>query len=182
MYKYSCVIDANGYYKDFVLVVDDEVQHHLLQYYEMLIDTDAPIGFTKPKWNGSAWVEGATDSEIAVIAPTLDEVKAAKKAEIAAARYKDTCGILEINGKPYHIAGDARTAFLGTLAAFQAGALTETVWKLADGTFTTLDTDGFMTVVTAALNYIESCFNREKTLIAAVDACATVATVKAINY
>lgn len=114
--------------------------------------------------------------------PTLEELKEAKKAEIASARYEASSDTLEIAGKSYHIDSDARTAFLGTLAAFQTGALTETVWKLADGTFTTLDSAGFMAVITSVLEYIETCFSREKALIALTDAATSAEDLAGITW
>lgn len=86
--KYSCVVDANGYYKTLVLEVlrkkiDGteawEVQHYELQDGESLVPrtddcrqpTERPhvgaVGFVRPKWNAdtSTWVEGAMAQEIA---------------------------------------------------------------------------------------------------------------------
>lgn len=76
-YKYQCVIDKDSFYKEFVLVFIAEeietVQHYELQEGEVLIDSGRPPlmkihaesnGFIKSKWNGSEWVEGATDEEI----------------------------------------------------------------------------------------------------------------------
>lgn len=87
-YKYSCVIDSEGFYKEFVIVdtiveTDPEtghtetvesVSHYTMQEGENLIDCEcAPLrkvhaeadGFIKPKWDGTEWVEGATEEEIA---------------------------------------------------------------------------------------------------------------------
>jgi len=78
-YKYCCVIDSNGYYKEFVVVCINEDGTETVYSYEMqegesLIECSlAPVkkdhaeseGFIKPKWNGSEWVEGATDEETA---------------------------------------------------------------------------------------------------------------------
>lgn len=87
-YKHSCVIDANFIYKTLVLVLlvqadqgqgeeqEWKVQNYTLAEGEQLIDTTTPImrphagaaGFVSPKWDSdtSAWVEGATEEEIAV--------------------------------------------------------------------------------------------------------------------
>lgn len=76
--KFCCVIDSEGFYKEFVIVHIkngvEEVYHYEMQEGESLVDCDcAPNmkvhtdadGFVKPKWNGTEWVEGATDTEIA---------------------------------------------------------------------------------------------------------------------
>lgn len=75
-YKYLCVIDADDYYKTFVLVLykpEMEIQHYTLLGGERLADTMPPTmrvhagsgGFIKPRWETGAWAEGATSAEIA---------------------------------------------------------------------------------------------------------------------
>ena len=83
-YKYCCVVDADGSYKTFVLVLleqsegsktTESVQGYTLTAGERLIDTAPPTkrehagtaGFVKPRWdeNDETWVEGATDEELA---------------------------------------------------------------------------------------------------------------------
>lgn len=74
-YKHCCVIDKENFYVEFVLIENGEIQRYTLKNGETLIDCDlAPVfkeyansvGFIKPKWNGTEWVEGATAEEIAV--------------------------------------------------------------------------------------------------------------------
>ena len=112
-YKHSCVIDANFIYKTFVLVLltqanqgeeqEWKVQNYTLSEGEQLVDTAPPTirphagaaGLISPKWdtNTSAWVEAATEEEIAAWeaehpdpnAKTLEELRADKEAEISAA-------------------------------------------------------------------------------------------------
>ena len=104
--KSCCVIDAQGFYKAYVLVqTDDEKQNvvgYTLQAGEMLVDSDTTpdrkqhaggAGFVKPRWDESAaaWVEGATAEELAAWEAehpdpvSLEEKRAAKHAEISAA-------------------------------------------------------------------------------------------------
>ena len=83
-YKHSCVIDAQNLYKTFVLVLlveneehqqEEQIQYYTLQEGEQLLDTAPPAmrpyagaaGFVSPKWDTStsAWVEAATEKEIA---------------------------------------------------------------------------------------------------------------------
>lgn len=83
-YKHSCVVDADGAYKTFVLVLLEQnkegetienVQGYTLTEGEQLIDTAPPAmrqhagtsGFITPKWDSgtSAWTEGATAEQIA---------------------------------------------------------------------------------------------------------------------
>ena len=65
-YKYACVVNAEGYYVDFVLVVADQVQYYAQQPGEALIDSACPVGdFCRPRWTGNAWEETATPEELA---------------------------------------------------------------------------------------------------------------------
>lgn len=77
--KSRCVIDAQGFYKRYVLVHIDNGEQtvigHRLQVGETLVDSVTPdkkrhtgsAGFVKPRWDETAesWVEGATAEELA---------------------------------------------------------------------------------------------------------------------
>ena len=109
-YKHSCVVDADGVYQTFVLVLleqDEEgettekVQGYTLAAGEQLIDTAPPAmrqhagaaGFITPKWDSgtSAWTEGATAEQVAAWEAEhpdpvpLEDKRAAKLAELSAA-------------------------------------------------------------------------------------------------
>lgn len=109
-YKHCCVVDANGAYKTFVLVLleqneegetTENVQGYTLAVGEQLIDTAPPAmrqhagtsGFISPKWatGTSAWIEAATAEEIAAWEAEhpdpvpLEDKRAAKTAEVSAA-------------------------------------------------------------------------------------------------
>ena len=109
-YKHSCVVDADGVYQTFVLVLleqneegetTENVQGYKLTEGEQLIDTAPPsmrqhagtTGFISPKWatGTSAWIEAATAEEIAAWEAEhpdpvpLENKRAAKTAEMSAA-------------------------------------------------------------------------------------------------
>ena len=109
-YKHSCVVDADGVYQTFVLVLleqneegetTENVQGYKLAEGEQLIDTALPAmrqhagtaGFISPKWDGgtSAWIEGATAEEVTAWEAEhpdpvpLEDKRAAKTAEMSAA-------------------------------------------------------------------------------------------------
>ena len=112
-YKHICVIDAENLYKALVLALlvqtsrDQEeawqVQRYTLAEGEQLLDAAPPVlrphagaaGFVSPKWDSgtSAWVEAATEEEIAAWeaehpdpnAKTLEELRADKEAQLSAA-------------------------------------------------------------------------------------------------
>ena len=81
-YKHCCVIDAQNRYKTLVLAVNEPDEsgdaQEKIQYYTLLggvrlIDAAPPVirpyagadGFIKPVWEGSEWMESATNEEIA---------------------------------------------------------------------------------------------------------------------
>lgn len=109
-YKHCCVVDADGAYKTFVLVLLEQgedgettetVQGYTLAEGERLLDVHPPIikdhvgspGFVCPRWDEDAetWCEGATAEELAAWEAehpdpvSLEEKRAAKHAEISAA-------------------------------------------------------------------------------------------------
>ena len=77
-YKHSCVVNAKKQYKGIVLVLleNGQIQDYNLLEGESLVDTAPPamrpyagaVGFISPRWDAdaSAWVEAATEEEIAV--------------------------------------------------------------------------------------------------------------------
>lgn len=83
-HKYACVLDTNGFYKTFVLLLltpqMEGEDAWIVQYYELnegerLVDTMPPLtkahagadGLIRPKWENATdtWTEGATEEEIA---------------------------------------------------------------------------------------------------------------------
>lgn len=72
-HKHSCVIDSNGFYITFVLVLlknadgtdAENVQNYDLKSDEYLLDVEPPLNLVKAHWNGHSWEEGATEEEIA---------------------------------------------------------------------------------------------------------------------
>ena len=73
--KYRCVIDAEGRYVTYVLILDGNIQYYNLKESESLIDAKPPVmrtstardGYLVPIWDidASTWAEGATAGEIA---------------------------------------------------------------------------------------------------------------------
>lgn len=67
-----CVIDSKGFYITWVPINMQKVDGILREtnyVYDMmegdaLIDAPTPIDMVKPRWNGTEWIEAATDAEI----------------------------------------------------------------------------------------------------------------------
>ena len=104
--KFYCVVDARGYFKNYVYTRADEsgqevVQHYQLLEGERLLDTKPPTkrlhagsaGFVCPRWgeDAAAWVEGASEEELAAWEAEhpdpvpLEDKRAAKTAAMSAA-------------------------------------------------------------------------------------------------
>ena len=104
--KFYCVVDARGYFKNYVYTRADEsgqevVQHYQLLEGERLLDIAPPTkrqhaggaGFVRPRWDEdtAAWIEGATAEEQAAWEAehpdpvSLEDKRAAKHAEVSAA-------------------------------------------------------------------------------------------------
>ncbi|WP_252225131.1 MULTISPECIES: hypothetical protein [unclassified Clostridium] len=61
-------IDENGFYiEDYIYQEDEQLEDNI-------ITTDIPQGLYIPKWNGSEWVEGATQEYIESIKPKPKEL------------------------------------------------------------------------------------------------------------
>lgn len=109
-YKHCCVVNADGVYQTFVLVLleqneegetTENVQGYKMAEGEQLIDTAPPSmrqhagtsGFITPKWDddAGAWIEGATAEQIAAWEAEhpdpvpLEDKRAAKTAAMSAA-------------------------------------------------------------------------------------------------
>ena len=71
-HKHCCVIDRDGYYVTFVLILlknangekGEFIQGYTLKDGEKLLDVNPPSKMVRAHWNGSAWEEGATPEEI----------------------------------------------------------------------------------------------------------------------
>lgn len=98
-YKHCCVVDADGNYKDFVLVllaptedgdIKEEIQYYALKDGDTLVDALPPTSTVKPRWDGTGWVETATPDEIAAAnpPPTAAQQIASLKAQLTATDYQ----------------------------------------------------------------------------------------------
>lgn len=65
MIQHMCVLDKDGYYKNFVLVQNGVVQGYQPLSEDQLLEVSAPAGIVKARWVGDSWVEAATPEEIA---------------------------------------------------------------------------------------------------------------------
>ena len=114
-------------------------------------------------------------------APTLAEMKEAKKAELALARYRAEVSGTEFGG--VHIKTDRQSQSLITGAALAATQDPgySVVWK-AEGGFVTLTAEQIIAAAQAVRAHVEACFAREAELSSAVDAAKSTKAVRAIEW
>lgn len=114
--------------------------------------------------------------------PTLDELKARKKADVATARYEAETGGCTVDG--VMIATDRGSQALLTAAVVMARLDPEfkTKWKCADGSFKQLDAFQLRAIGDAVIAHVESCFAREGELCEQIDAATTPEELDAIQW
>lgn len=119
---------------------------------------------------------------VEIPAPTFDDLKAAKYAEIAAARYAAETGGCTINGVT--VATDRGSQALLTAAVVTARLDPEfkTRWKCADNRFVTLDAMQLRAIGDAVTAHVEACFSREAELVELIDAAETAEDLAAIKW
>jgi hypothetical protein len=113
--------------------------------------------------------------------PTLEDIKAIKRAEIANARWSAEVGGVEVGGISIDTSRESQALITG--AALQAMIDKDYVcqWKTAAG-FVTLDAEAIMAVAVAVREHVQECFNREAALSAEVEAAETAEEVEGIEW
>lgn len=111
--------------------------------------------------------------------PTLDELKAQKKAEIAAARYEREIAGVEINGVLIDTGRDSQALITGAALAAMLDSEYSLNWKTAVG-FIHLSASEIIAVAQAVRTHVQTCFDREGELAALVDAATTKEELDAI--
>lgn len=98
---HRCVIDRNGYYVTFVLLVeqangDAAPYAYTLKEGEALIEASPPSNMITPRWTGTAWVETATPEEIEAAKP--EPLPPAAPSELDILREEVDAALMELAG------------------------------------------------------------------------------------
>lgn len=104
--------------------------------------------------------------------PTLDELKAQKKQEIAAARYAAETAGTTVNGITIDTGRDSQALITGAALAAMLDENYSLNWKTANG-FIHLTAPEIIAVAQAVRAHVQTCFDREGELVALVDAAET---------
>lgn len=114
--------------------------------------------------------------------PTLDELKATKRASLADKRWRVETSGYTVNGLTF--ATDRESVLLlggaGGSAKMDA-SFSCPHWKLKDGSFVTLDNATLIAAATAVRDYVQSCFSREALISAYIQAAPDEATLAAVD-
>ena len=114
-------------------------------------------------------------------APTLAELKTAKKAELARARYAAECGGITFAGAAIRTDRESQALITGAALAASQDPEYSVIWK-AEGGFVTLSAAQIIAAAQAVRDHVEACFAREAELSSAVDAAKSAKAVRAIEW
>lgn len=129
----------------------------------------------------TAWGETPTVSDKPLPPePTLDELKAQKKAEIAAARYEVETAGTTVNRITIDTGRDSQALITGAAVAAMLDENYSLNWKTTSG-FIHLTAPEIIAVAQAVRAHVQSCFDREGELVALVDAAQTAEELDAIE-
>ena len=111
---------------------------------------------------------------------SLDDLKAQKKAEIAAARYKREIAGVTVNGIPIDTGRDSQALITGAALAAMLDSEYSLNWKTSAG-FIHLTAPEIIAVAQTVRAHVQTCFDREGTLVSGVDAAQTAEELDAID-
>jgi hypothetical protein len=174
--KIGVAVDTNGFY------VTDVLEGMALDEGMTLVTVPCPDGFYKPKWDGSAWVEGKSSDDI------LNEAKAAKIAELNQMCNQTILAGFTSSalGQEYHYPfdGEAQANLTGALALLNADpTLTTVEFKVLEtGKLVDHTRDQFLQVCKDAFAFKNSMIKKYHDLKDQVEAATTIEEVNAIVW
>jgi len=152
----------------------------------MLIEAGlTPVGGVF-RYDGFEPYEDISEAQTAAIsgyfAPmTLDEAKAAKKDEIAAARFAAETGGIVVGGAEIRTDRESQAMITGAALKAIQDAEYSCSWK-TDGGFVQLSAPQILAIADAVRAHVQECFDHERALNALVDAAETVAELEGITW
>ncbi|MCI2105105.1 MAG: hypothetical protein LKK00_00070 [Intestinimonas sp.] len=196
-YKHCCVINAAGYYQTLVLVLlpdgeDQQIQGYTLKSGESFIDTAPPSGFVKPRWDGSAWAEGATAEEIAAWGaknpgPDIASIRAKRiassKTQLAA--YLLAHPMTWTDGSQYSVTAEKQSLLTSQLALYSvaaaAGESYQLRWNTTGGECTEWTYENLSALALDIGAYVQPFVSYQQAREVEITNCTTAAEVEAIT-
>ena len=169
---------------EFALLVDGALRE-IRQYDERPAD----IPHKKVSWHPVVRGDGPTaftgiendDWVVRVALPTLDELRARKLMELAALRWERETGGTTFNGMPVATDAVSQTKYIGAVVGAQIDPNAVINWKMADGTFVTLDAAAITAVAMVVRAHVQACFDREAELKTQIEAATTAEELAALD-
>ena len=116
-----------------------------------------------------------------VVPPTLEDVKTAKLAELASARYTEEVGGIVVGGVTIATDRESQSMLTGAYVSLKQGLMQSVNWKGDDGWVTATLTE-IEPIAQAVGQHIQACFTKEGQLAAQVKAATTMEEVNAIVW
>ena len=113
--------------------------------------------------------------------PTLDELKAQKKAAIAAARYEAETAGTAVSGVTIDTGRDSQALITGAALAAVIDQNYSLNWKTPTG-FIHLAASEIIAVAQAVRAHVQACFDKEGELVARINAATTKEDLDAIKW
>ena len=147
--------------------------------------------YYSPNGNFEVWEEKPdryfTPDEWAELHPTpaadisLEKIKEAKMAELAAARYETEIAGVISNGLLIHTDRESRALLTGTALKASMDPNYVCRWKTGAG-FVSLSSSQIIAVADVVREYVQGCFDREGDLCDLIDAAETEADLENITW
>ena len=116
-----------------------------------------------------------------VVPPTLEDVKTAKLAELASARYTEEVGGIVVGGVTIATDRESQSMLTGAYVSLKQGLMQSVNWKGDDGWVTATLTE-IEPIAQAVGLHVQQCFTKESQLSAQVNAASTIEAVNAIVW
>ena len=131
-----------------------------------------------PVWNGIEWIV----HELSEFEPTLEEVKTAKLAELAQARWEQETGGLTLpDGTVIKTDRESQGLLTGASLYVLQNASATVEWKGENG-WVTLSASDLQQIAMLVRNHVQACFSKERELGEKVEACETAEDVQGISW
>lgn len=123
----------------------------------------------------------ALEAQWAAAAPTLAQIRQRRLAELAQKRWEKEAGGITFNGMSVATDAVSQTKIIGAVVGVQMDPLSSIQWKMADGTFATLDAAAVTAMAMAVRAHVQACFDNEAVLKAEIEAAETAEEIAAVD-
>lgn len=132
-----------------------------------------------PQWLGGEW----RIVLLASLEPTLEEVKAAKLAELANARWEQETGGLTLpDGTVIKTDRESQALLTGAAFSLYADPTARVEWKADKGKWVDLDAKQVLMIAGAVRAHVQGQFSKERALSEKVNACTSAEEVRGVVW